>query len=555
MTDTAGSPPYRPTPETTQLGRQATERVDGEHDGEPAARTASKSDGTSRSPWGRLSTVVTIAIGCVCPLLYVAYVNRYSVNSFNGDDWSIIPLVHAGIHGHLMFSDLWTQYNESRLFIGNVIDLVIGDATRLNLRSLILISAALFVAGYGFMLALFHRYLGKPLTPVPVLIVGVIWFSIADVQNSLWAFQISWYLTVFFSTFVLFALLVPGQRQRLWFWLAVIGAIGASLSTVQGFLAWPLGLTCLLWNQPFLSARAVKRKWSRRVRADVVLWLGAMACTVVVYAPGYTFGDNGCDPASSCSASVALHHPASTVRFFFALIGNVIPAGWMHGAGIFWYGGLARFEFVGVVLFVASVYIVVQSWRARRTTERCPLPLLLICFSLAFDVTIALGRSGIGNSSPLPNRYVMPNIILLLGVAIYAWAHASRLHILRIEWRWQYFARVAAVIAFAILLVVQVVDATRFGLTNGSENRTYLQNSSRLFVNLGQLPLSEEMCEAQTEFFFQPGPYSGRWISFYPKLHDATVDRLGEFQINSSRAIRALGPPLPSGNCVKSVGS
>ena len=492
-----------------------------------------------------------MAVGCICPVLYVAYVNRYAVNSFDGDDWSVVRIVHEAIHGHVSFANLWSQYNESRLFVGSVIELAIGYASRLNLRSIVLFSAALFVAAYGIFLALVRRYLRRPLTPFPALIVGLIWFSLADVQNSLWAFQISWYLTVLFSTFVLFALLVPDQRHGLWLGLAVIGAIAASFSTVQGFLTWPLGLTVLLWSHLPLPNRSAGREGARRANRDVAVWIAAMVCTLIAYLPGYTLGNNGCDPSSSCSAAVALHHPVAIIRFFFALIGNVVPAGSFYGTALLWYGGLARFEFVGVVIFAASIYIVIRSWRARLTTEPCPLPLLLICFGLAFDVTIALGRSGNGHGSPLPNRYVMPNLLLLLGIATYVVARLPQLLNRCKQWHWRDLVRLVASAAFAALLVTQVVDATGFGLMNASKNRSYLEYSSRVFVNLGRLSPSQEMCEARSELFFQPGAYSGGWNGFHQTLDDATVDHLGEFQVQPAAIFRALGPPTPPVNCVQ----
>jgi hypothetical protein len=312
---------------------------------------------------------------------------------------------------------------------------------------------------------------------------------------------------------------------------------------------------CLLWNRPPPSTHPAKHERSRLVSGGPIVWLGGTICTIAVYVPGYTLGKNGCTPASSCSASVALHHPATTVRFFFVLIGNVIPAGTSYGEALLWYGGLARFEFVGVVLFIASIYIVVRSWRQRRTTERCPLPLLLICFALAFDVTIALGRSGNGEASPLLNRYVMPNIILLLGVATYTLARLPRLLIRRNGLHWRDIIRLVAGLAFAALLVTQVIDATGFGLMNAPKNRAFFENSSRLFVNFGQIPASEKVCEAVTELYFQPGAYSGGWTQFRLTLNDATIDHLGEFQTQPARAMRAIGPPPLSANCAKAVGT
>ena len=167
------------------------------------------------------------------------FVYHYAVNSFNSDDWTVAPLVHAALHGQPTLSLLWGQHHESRLFIGNVVDVLFGFADRLDLRSVIIFSALVLIGSYAILLLLVRKYFGRRLTPIPVLVIGVTWFSLADVQNELWAFQVSWYLAVFFFLLMLCFLLVPNERRTLWFALAIVVAIAGSLSTVQGFLCWP----------------------------------------------------------------------------------------------------------------------------------------------------------------------------------------------------------------------------------------------------------------------------------------------------------------------------
>lgn len=138
------------------------------------------------------NSALTIAAACVAPILYLVFIYHYAPNSFTADDWSVVPLVHGALHGHLSLSQLWHQHLESRVFVGNVIEVIFGLVDRLDLRSVIFLSSALLIATYAGLLALVRRYFGKRLTPIPVLVVGVIWFSLADVSNAIWAFQVSW---------------------------------------------------------------------------------------------------------------------------------------------------------------------------------------------------------------------------------------------------------------------------------------------------------------------------------------------------------------------------
>jgi hypothetical protein len=489
-------------------------------------------------PWTiRYNTVTTCVAALIGPVLYLTFIDRYSVNSFYGDDWSVANLVHQALKGRLSLSLLWHQYNESRLFVGNTIDVLFGYLDRLNLRSIVFFDAALFTASYALLLGLLYRYLGARLTPIPVLAVGVVWFSWADVQNSLWAFQLSWYLTVLFLVLMLFALLVPLRHRTLWFSVAVLAAIAGSLSTVQGFILWPLGAVVILWPDGSVGRDRPRHLPPRRVVREIVTWSAATIGTIALYLPGYDFHKNGC--ISGCTPSVVLRHPVTVIKFFFALIGNVAPDGILFFPSGQHFG---RFEVVGVVLFVVALTIVAQSWRHRSSDERFPLPLLLIGFAVIFDVSIALGRGGTGPAGAVStNRYVMPNLILLTGIVIYAWKHRPSFDSLT-----RITAPRLAVAVLAVFLVVQAKDATDYGRVNGAVIHSAWTTSARFFVNSDRVFAQDRSCLEGQVLLFQAGAQP----SFAIRLEWAMEDRLGEFQSSSYKYYRRLGPPpLLFGHC------
>lgn len=500
--------------------------------------------------WVRRHNTVLVAVAAlVTPVAYLLFVAHFSTDSFFGDDWSVVLFVHPALHGHLSISQLWSQYNESRLLVGNAVDVAFGSLDHLDLRSVIVFSACLFVASYALLLAMARRYLGR-LTPLPVLTVGLVWFSLADVQNALWAFQLSWYLTVFFLMATLACLTLPMGRRPLWLALALAASVGSSLSTVQGFVIWPLGLVCILWGSERARSATSTGTDRHRLRREAVVWGVAAVATVLVYLPGYDVSNNGCVPSSSCSATIALHHPVTAVRFLLALIGSVVPGGIVFAGVIDQVKDSARFELVGGVLLGAALFVLVQSWRHRSTTERFPLPLFLIGFSVLFDLTITAGRSGAGPAGAADsNRYVMANLILLSGIVLYGWAHipprravggpSSR----RTVWTW------AALAALFLLVIAQVVVATGFGLTYARDVQNGMVQYARYSVNLDRYPPSERGCELGQVLFLQAGA-----LPSYPaKLHGAVVDRLGEFQSGPDRDYRRLGPPPVSPACTRPV--
>ena len=481
----------------------------------------------------RHNAALTIAAATVAPVIYVAFIDRYAINSFFDDDWTVIPMVHAALHGHLSLSQLWSQHNESRLFVGNAIIVVFGFVDRLDLRSVIFFSAVALIASYAGLLILLRRYLGKQLTPIPVLVVGVIWFSLADVENAFWAFQVSWYLTVFFFVMVLVALLIPINHRMTWFAAAVFLASAASLTTIQGFLCWPIGAICLLWN----------RRLTGRVRAEITVWAGAAVVNLALYLPGYSFGKGEgptCLNPRSCSTAVLLHHPLRALEFFIALIGNVIPGTPVNANVVH---DLARYELVGAALLIVAVFVLRQSWRYRASSEHLPLPLLLIVFSLLFDLIITLGRGATGLSEAvIDDRFVMANLILIAGIAIYAYAHLPRRSQAVADGPWRVSMTYLALSVLAIFLIFQTVTATDFGVTNGSTLSEERSQEAQLIVYVQSTPVLNSELGCQMYLFFLP-------LSFKSYFREAHADQLGEFNPNSYRRLLELGPPSPPSPC------
>lgn len=397
-----------------------------------------------------------------------------------------------------------------------------------NLRSVIFLNSALFIGTYAGLLALVRQYLGKRLTPIPVLAVGVVWFSLADVGSSLWAFQVSWYLTLLFFVMMLVALSVPSHHRTVWFAVAALLACAASFSTIQGFFCWPVGAICILWNRP----------WASRARPEILVWSGALALTLAVYLPGYSFAEgNACFDRASCSFGGLAHHPLTTLGFFMTLIGNVIPN--MQQPGLIPSVDVARFEVLGTVLLAVAVFILIQSWRHRASSQLLPLPLLLIVFALLFDASITVGRGGMGASGGTVNHYVMPNLVLLTGIVIYGLAHVPTRRQMG-RGGWQLYVKCLALLALGIFVVVQVTATIDFGVTNGRTTDTLGRQEAQFFVNRNRIHVVDKSpsCQTQLSILLLSAPGAS--------LRDAARDQLGEFQPASYRYYRKLGPWLPA---------
>jgi hypothetical protein len=423
------------------------------------------------------------AIAAAIPaLLYLLYVSHYSINVPFADDWNVIDIASSALHNSLSMDMLWAQYSNTRLFVPYLFFAGFARLNHLDERTIALFSAALFVATFGLLLLPLRAYLRRRLTFVPVFSLGVVWFSVADVQNSLWSFQLGWYLVVFFFVAMTAFLVCRDHRPNSFFALGLVAAVLASLTEIQGFAVWGVGLICILWKSP----------WGRRTSYEAAIWLSTAALTAAIYFYDFNRGGGeaicryfGMD-AERCSTTFGLLHPVELGRYVTALVGNVVPTPpgdwvWAH-------------QLLGGLICICAAFVVVQSLRERRLGVQ-PLPLLLIAFAVQFDLMVALGRVGRGVDNAGANRYTMPNLILVCGILVYALAH--------VRFTRPGFARngdgvarrqMLGAVAVTVFLLVQGVVATQFGLTYGRVHNAYSTDVARIIVNLEAVPEAQRNC-------------------------------------------------------------
>jgi hypothetical protein len=491
--------------------------------------------------------VPSVVAALIVPALFLAYIARYAVNVPVADEWLRIPLLDQSLHGHLTFGGLWAQYNETRIFLGNVIFVVFGFLDRFDVRALAFFNAAVFIVTYWLFLMVFRTYLGRRPGPLSVLVIGVVWFSLADSENPLFGFQVPWYLVVFFFVAMTYLLLVPNNHRNLVFFLGILAAIAASNAIIQGFVLWPVGLICLLWIRP----------WVRRTYFECGVWIAAAAVTAGVYSIGFNFHNQSCGPGG-CTANFAFQHPAATFRFVLILVGNsFVPNRTQAGQIVFSTHFGDRELFGGLILFAAAL-VVALSLLERRTKRRLPLPVLLITFGVLYDVTVAMGRAYF-EPGALVNRYVMPNLLILLGIVVYALAHIPswtpinwRTIKTPINWRTikrrgalRYVTQWAAVVTVGILLIIQSVIATRVGIETGRATEQAASYNAQVIANFDRIPRSLQGCELNLVVYLGGYDAPTALKMGLPLLAKARADELSVFQPAGYRALRRKGlPPL-----------
>ena len=158
----------------------------------------------------------------------------------------------------------------------------------------------IFIVSFFLLLDLYRSYRARTLGPLSVLALGLVWLSLADFGNALWAYQLAWYLVLFFLISMMWSLLVL-RRTSITFALACLAAVAGWYSSLQGLLLWPIGLLCLWW-----TLRERRHDWRDRASVEIIVWLLLGAVTTGIYFLGYVSSRTPGYPTAALSRPLEL---------------------------------------------------------------------------------------------------------------------------------------------------------------------------------------------------------------------------------------------------------
>ena len=221
--------------------------------------------------------------------------------------------------------------------------------------------------------------------------VALLAFSIVQYENTLWGFQMAWYL-VMLSLAVALVLL---DRPTLT-WIAFLGASAAaivgSFSSIQGLLIWPAGLV-LLYHR-------------RRPLPSVVAWLALAIASAVIYF--YNFDVN-----ATSHRQYVWHHPLSAARFYIYALGDIVG---VPGSITEPRTGNLAVLLLGVVILLLALGTLVAYGIRREPTGGSPIGVALICFGLLFVAIVTVGRGIFGYYGAAQSRYTTFDLLVPIGI-------------------------------------------------------------------------------------------------------------------------------------------
>ena len=337
----------------------------------------------------------TAALLLIPVALYVWFVHEFGVNAIYYDQWDNIALLtHSNLGftsyaGHTSLGMLWTQHNENRMLFPNLVVFALKDLTHFNILIELYLSAVLLVIAMALII-LAHRRDLVSIRWIVYLPVAFLMLSLGQSGDTLFGFQVAWYLILLTLAAAIFLLDSP---RLSWFGLlaAIAIAVVGSYSSLQGLLIWPAGIVVLLLKH--------------RPRALLLAWIASAIVTTSVYFYHFHFSGTG-----SGGNGYLFAHPWSVVEFFFFNVGDILgkPLAQTPGASD------PLIVVLGVTVVLLAAVSLIAYGRSSQPSKS-PVGPALICFGVLFAVTVTIGRSHFGLSAASQSRYVTFNLLILAG--------------------------------------------------------------------------------------------------------------------------------------------
>jgi hypothetical protein len=356
--------------------------------------TPSEPDAGDRRLVDRLNpgmvNVLTV-LGFGLPLIwYFWFVEHYSLNTLVGDQWSDVNVIKESYTNFFDWSSLWAQHFENRIFFPNLVVEVLAHTVQFNIRVEEFLGAVLLVVATVFLVWAHKRR--SPSTPwLYYCPVAILTLSIVQYGNTIWGFQLAWYMVML----SLAATLLLLDRINL-SWATLVGAVAVaavgSFSSLQGLLIWPAGLVLLYYR--------------RRSLSRVGVWIVAAIFAYLLYFYHY-------DDSQDLYPQYAREHLFASLKFFLFAIGDIVgkPVGL----------GTSNPDNVVVILFglfivVLALGTVLLCGLRRDEHSGSPLGVALICYGILFAALITQGRSFLGLGAASFSRYTTFDVLILVGI-------------------------------------------------------------------------------------------------------------------------------------------
>ena len=340
-------------------------------------------------------------LGLIPVILYFWYIQKYGVNCIIADDWIQVPLIHSAFFHNLKISDLWAQNHEHRTFFPNLIAVLFAFFTHFNTKFEMFFGGILLASSFLVLIKIPVEKLWT--SPWMFVLPAFTWFSLCQFEAMLFGHHFAWNLVLLCILLSIY-FLERISRGRSYLIAAIIMAVIASFSSLQGLFVWPCGIF-------YLAAKKTKKFY-------MASWMFAALVAIVIYFAGYQF-----QIMSDKPFYFFLAHLGMSMEYFLASTGNIF---WMPMLSFSFYLD----EFFGLCILLLAAYSIWTFLKDREDGSH-PLPVTLILFGLLFEFALVVGRSGYGVMQASSSRYTTYGLVLIVGIYLHLSAGRPAKHTLK----------------------------------------------------------------------------------------------------------------------------
>jgi hypothetical protein len=402
---------------------------------------------------------LALAVFAATAALYFWIISSYGVDMLRADQWFDIKLIQRSYSGHLSFGSLWAQHGENRVFFQNLLTLALAHLTHFNVVVEEYLSALLLL-GACVLIILTHRRRSPRTAWLAYCPVGLLLLTSAQSIGTLYGYAFGWYLIMAALSAALYFLDRP-VLTRVALCVAILAAVVASFSSLQGLFVWPVGLVLVLQRE--------------RGRSVATAWVLSALVTAGLYFYNWDSGQGG-------SVGFAIRHPFEALRVFLFSVGDVVglqlsntPRGAQYLVLIF-----------GVAIVAVAICSLLSAGFRTDTKSARPIGVALIWFGLLFAVGDAGARASAGTSNASFPLYVLFDILILLGSYLIV-IDRSEVSVHRKKTRISRLSVLQTVIC--VLVGLQVVFGTIYGLSNARSYRDEQVADAVVTVHIRDAPV------------------------------------------------------------------
>ena len=332
-------------------------------------------------------------------VILCVYILKYASDLPAYDQWFFALTLEKFYDGSLTFLDLWSQHNEHRILFPRLIMLTLARMTHWNIYYEL---AANLLLGIGICAVIFQqirrteKYFNIRSNSA-YFIASLFLFSLAQAENWLWGWQLTFFLNVFAFLLGIYFLSAPSLPPRNFLGALAAGVI-SSYSLANGLLFWLFGLV-------ILAIHPMKNDAKTRLLA---LWLSVATLIFISYL--WDFHQN---PTHQPSLLFFLNKPWNFLEYFFANLGAP-----------FSFGGYRQLIAVGTGSLGVGIYLLLLYITSRLVRKRQEALLIVVAwlslatYSILSAGLMAVGRTGLGVEQALSLRYITISNLFWMGLFV-----------------------------------------------------------------------------------------------------------------------------------------